>query len=59
MTGIIKGNELTSLKSLAYVYRSYKPIIIVSKSQIFILELKSIRKRLKTLILIKCRLSAG
>ena len=59
MTGIVKRNKLILLKSLAYVYRSYKPIIIVSESQIPILELRFIRKRLKTLILMKCRLLAS
>ena len=53
MTKIVKKNKLILLKSLAHIYRSYKSIIIVSKSQIPILELRSIRKRLKTLILIK------
>jgi len=32
MTVIVKENELILLKSLAYIYRSYNPVIIVSKS---------------------------
>jgi len=44
MTGIVKENKLILSRSLAYVYRFYNPIKIVNKSQIPILEPRSIRK---------------